>query len=288
MARLRDAVVVCTKDRPQDVARCLDSIAAQADGPELVLVVDSSAAADTRGVVAGRPGAVYVESTPGLTHQRNVGVHALPPDVEIVHFVDDDVVLEPGYFAALREAFADPAVAGAGGLITNVTLPDPPLLARIFLQDSRRRGAVLRSGRNILAHGMSEPTEVDWLSGCSMSFRRSELDRVPFDERVGIVGEDVDYALRLGGRLLAIPTARLEHRQSPVNRLAQADWNARFVVQRHAWLDAHPRRLSRLAFWWSALGEFAFALMGVARRAPDAREHLRSIMGAYRAVLARR
>lgn len=284
----RDAVIVCTKDRPEALALCLESVRNQSRRPDVVMVVDSSEGNGPRRLVESLPGVVYVRSEPGLTHQRNRGVAALPADVDVVHFIDDDVVLESDYFAALGAVFVDPRVDGAGGVVTNLELPSPRILDRVFMQDSPRRGALLPNGRNIMAHGFSVPTAVDWLSGCSMSFRRQVLELHPFDESVGIVGEDVDYALRIGpnARLLAVPAARLEHRQSPVNRVTAQAWNGQLILQRHLWLRQHPERLSRAAFWWSAVGELLFALLGVARRVPSSREHLQEVLGAYRRIVA--
>lgn len=57
-----------------------------------------------------------------------------------------------------------------------------------------------------------------------MSFRVSAIRDLRFDERrVGYaLGEDVDFSLRAQSRgvLLALPTAEMQHYESPVERLA--------------------------------------------------------------------
>jgi GT2 family glycosyltransferase len=67
-----------------------------------------------------------------------------------------------------------------------------------------------------------QPRQVDWLSGCSMSFRASVFEHIRFDERRtgNGVGEDVDFCLRASayGRILWLSDATLEHHQSPINR----------------------------------------------------------------------
>ncbi|HRI87502.1 MAG TPA: glycosyltransferase family A protein, partial [Candidatus Hydrogenedentes bacterium] len=111
-------VVLCTKDRADDVRKCLDSIALQTRLPNELLVVDSGTD-DTRNLVLdfeknnGNINVQYLRSEPGLTRQRNVGIRAAK--TEVLHFFDDDCTLEPEYFARLQEAFeSDTALLGAG------------------------------------------------------------------------------------------------------------------------------------------------------------------------------
>jgi GT2 family glycosyltransferase len=219
-----------------------------------------------------------VRVEPGLTRQRNAAVRALERDVELVHFVDDDTVLEPGYVAAIRQEFADPSIGGVGGVIKNVPPRHPRLPYRLFLLDSRRSGAILRSGRNVLAADVAESADVDWLSGCTMSFRTEVLHSLAFDEsRQGYcLGEDVDYSLRVGERwrLVVTPYARLEHLTSPIGRYSAGRWYAAEVVERHQRVVLHRGRLSRAAFWWSVVGEVG---LGVAKALGGRRAPLRHV-----------
>ena len=77
--------------------------------------------------------------------------------------------------------------------------------------DSPRTGRVLPSGRNPLVVDVLSVTEVDWLSGCSMSFRRAVFEMFSFNEELtgyGL-GEDVEFSYRVHqrGRLLVTPDA---------------------------------------------------------------------------------
>jgi GT2 family glycosyltransferase len=271
---VKDALVICTRNRPQDVRSCLESVLRQTEAPRVVLVADGSSDERTAAVAAELPDVRYVRVEPGLTRQRNAAVRALERNVELVHFVDDDTVLEPGYVAAIRQAFADPSIGGVGGVIKNIPPRRPRLLYRLFLLDSRRSGVVLRSGRNVLAADVAEPADVDWLSGCTMSFRAEVLRSQAFDEsRLGYcLGEDVDYSLRVGERwrLVVTPYARLEHMHSPIGRYSAGRWYAAEVVERHQRVALHRGRLSRTAFWWSIAGEVGLGLAKVlgGRRAP--------------------
>src|SRR4051812_28838576 len=109
---LTDVLVLCTRNRPTEVRTCLATVRAQTRVPNRVLVVDSSDDDVTAVLVAELAnswpeGAVleHQRSEPGLTRQRAFGIDATSE--AIVHFVDDDTVLEPGYFEGILAAFTN-------------------------------------------------------------------------------------------------------------------------------------------------------------------------------------
>jgi GT2 family glycosyltransferase len=130
----------------------------------------------------------------------------------------------------------------------------------VFLLWSRTPGRVLRSGRNVVGHRDAPPwpRDVEWLSGCAMSYRLRHLDGQRFDDRlVGYSwGEDLDFSWRLGRRhpLPVARDARLHHLQSPVNRLARRRLTRLRTQLLHAWVREQDG-LSVAAFWWSVAGE---------------------------------
>jgi glycosyltransferase involved in cell wall biosynthesis len=89
--------IVPTKDRPFEIERLFNSISIQEALPSQILVVDG-----------GEPGIKdlvekfpqlsidYIHVLPpGLTRQRNAGLNAVRQDIDLVGFLDDDIVLEP-------------------------------------------------------------------------------------------------------------------------------------------------------------------------------------------------
>src|SRR5690606_4717419 len=70
------SVVICTRDRPDDLRRCLMALSRCDPAPAEILVVDNAPADDrAMKVVAERPGVRYVRETrKGLSHARNAGV----------------------------------------------------------------------------------------------------------------------------------------------------------------------------------------------------------------------
>ena len=152
-----DVLVLCTRNRPGEVRTCLDTVRVQTRVPSRVLVVDSSDDDATVSVVSDLAGSwpvgsviAHLRAEPGVTRQRAAGIDATTE--EIVHFVDDDTVLEPGYIAAIVAEFAadrDGVLGGVGGFVTD---QPPHRFRRVDAWlglDGAAEGVVLPSGRNV-------------------------------------------------------------------------------------------------------------------------------------------
>ena len=163
----RLSVCVVTYERPEFLRRCLRSLDAGLDADAEIVVVDASAA--DRGELARsvRSSVVYVHA-PGLagwmTRSRNEALRWVKGD--LVSFLDDDVVLRPGWQQGVLEAFADPTVMAVAGRTCNgidgeeaYDLPIGRLLPDGTLTD----------GFASEAPGI---VEVDHGLGANMSFRR--------------------------------------------------------------------------------------------------------------------
>lgn len=217
----RLSVVVCTRDRPGDLARCLEALGRSVVMPDEIVVVDNHpASGETRPVVERAPRARYVaEPRPGLSAARNAGIRA--SGGEIIAFTDDDVVVHPTWVARVRRAFADPALLAMTGLVLPGALETesqvifeqelggfgqgfrPLVYDREFYRQMRRRGVpVWRVG-----------------AGANMAFRRRAFALVgEFDERLGAgaagCSEDSEMWYRLlaaGERCRYEPTAVVHH-----------------------------------------------------------------------------
>ncbi|MGW8355794.1 glycosyltransferase [Streptomyces wedmorensis] len=134
LAPPRVSVVVATRERPEQLARALDSLLAQ-DHPdhELIVVDNAPRTTDTYELVTGKyAGRVrYVrEDTPGLAVAHNTGVAAA--EGSVVAFTDDDVIADPHWLTALTEPFAaDPGLGCVTGLILPARLSTP---AQVLLE----------------------------------------------------------------------------------------------------------------------------------------------------------
>lgn len=184
-------VAICTRERPEDLARTLAGVMALKHRPAEVLVVDNAPATTrTREVVAAVPGVRYiVEPARGLNHARNRAMREATADV--VAFTDDDAMPEPEWLDGLLANFGDPRVLCVTGLTlpSELETPAQELFEEHcpFARGFRRR---LFNGR------IDNPLAVSRVgAGANMAIRRSAIERVgSFDGRL-----DAGTSTRSGG-----------------------------------------------------------------------------------------
>lgn len=114
------SVIVATRDRPDDLRACLQSLTNQdTTRPVEIIVVDNRPeSAMTPPVVAEFPGVQLVEEPiAGLSYARNAGINASTG--EIIVATDDDVTMPPSWLEALVAPFARADVM----VVTGNTLP---------------------------------------------------------------------------------------------------------------------------------------------------------------------
>ncbi len=177
-------VVVCTRDRPRELERCLDALAGQQYARFDILVVDNGSGDSVAESCRARGAACIREPHPGLTHARNLGARAARG--EIVAYLDDDAIAEPGWLAALVRAFAEPRVAAVAGHTRYMKARGDSL--DMTGEDAHHEGRVRE--RRIV-----DRATPDWFTlacfggigdGNTMAFRRAVLtSAVRFDERIG-------------------------------------------------------------------------------------------------------
>lgn len=112
-------IAICTRDRVDDLKKCLDSLQRLPDDGQEVLVIDNSPTSDaTSRLVQQYPQIRYVrEDRPGLDCARNRAIREA--NHEIVAFIDDDAVADPDWLRTLLKNFSDPMVA----CVTGLTMP---------------------------------------------------------------------------------------------------------------------------------------------------------------------
>ena len=118
------SVVICTRDRPAALERCLASLPRQTLSPHEIIVVDNAPTNDDTREVCLAAGVTYVrESRPGLDIARNAG--ARQASGEILAYTDDDVVLHDRWLERLTRAFDAPSIAAVTGLVLPAELETP-------------------------------------------------------------------------------------------------------------------------------------------------------------------
>jgi GT2 family glycosyltransferase len=218
------SVVVCTRNRTEDLANCLPGLALLAEQGCEVIVVDSCPTYDTTArLVATYPQIRYIyEPRPGAGIARNRGLLAAAG--EVVAFTDDDARVDPGWLKALLHSFDDPMVAAVTGLTMPLELESAAQLW-FELTNGFGRGFLRKqfdaSTLNPLAAGLVG-------ASVNVAIRRSVLEEVGlFDEALGpgtpsCSGEDHEFFYRLlahGFRIVYEPDALVWHRH-------RGDWKS--------------------------------------------------------------
>ncbi|MFQ5847667.1 MAG: glycosyltransferase family 2 protein [Candidatus Methylomirabilales bacterium] len=205
------SIVICTKDRPADLACAIASIRGCGDAGRRAEIIVVEEADGPREI----PGVRYVHlprEGRGFGYARNVGVQAAGGD--LVLFLDDDCEAEQGWVEALTAPLrSDARVLGAAGAV--------------MVRDYGRIGYA----ENILgfpggglryldqARGQLVPTR--YLSTCNCAYRKEALLQVGgFLEDARLGGEDFLLAERVTalGPCVYAPTAVVYHR--PRGRLS--------------------------------------------------------------------
>ena len=206
-------VVVPVRDRPAELERCLDALAAACPASPVVVVDDGSRdGGAVRAICAARRARVVRrDDARGPGAARNAGLAACA--TPYVAFVDSDVVLPAGTAGPLLGHFADPRLAAVAPRIRGLGH------GRGLVGGYEERHSALDMGP---AGGLVGPGRpVPFIPSAVLLVRRSAFG-AGFDPSLRI-GEDVDF----------------------VWRLAAAGWQVRYVPETEAW---HEHRVELRAF----------------------------------------
>ncbi|MBD2081287.1 glycosyltransferase [Leptolyngbya sp. FACHB-17] len=210
-------VAVCTRDRPDDLRRCLDGLMQLPDDGQEFLVIDNCSSTDaTQQLVQNYQRIRYIrEERPGLDIARNRALREAKH--EVVAFTDDDAVPDPNWLRALLPNFNDPLVL----CVTGLTMP---LELETEAQEWFEQHCPFGKGfwRKSFDLTKQNPLAVGCIgAGANMAIRRSSLERVgAFDEVLDAgtktcSGGDHEMFARIltaGYRIIYDPTALSWHR----------------------------------------------------------------------------
>jgi len=216
------SVAICTRERPEDLARTLDALTASTRTAE-ILVVDNAPDTDATRQVVNHYAAVryVVEPRRGLNVARNRALREAKG--AIVAFTDDDAMPDANWLDALLRNFSDPSVLCATGL----TLPYE--LETEAQEQFERHSPFSRGFRRRVFDGQHDsPVLVAKIgAGANMAVRRDLVAKVgPFDERLDAgtptrSGGDHEMFARIlagGYRIVYDPAAVSWHRHRRTHR----------------------------------------------------------------------
>ncbi|MBV6624304.1 MAG: glycosyltransferase [Rivularia sp. (in: Bacteria)] len=266
-------VAICTKDRPDNVKRCLNSLL-NLQLPNInqpakfeILVVDNAPSDErTHELVKSMASVGYTrEPKPGLDFARNRAVQEAKG--ELLAFLDDDVVVDRQWLRGLQEAWAENPDAGA---FTGLVLPyELETEAQIIFE---HRGGFRRGFEKIRYQGSSldgnplYPCGAGIFgAGCNMAFRREVLLKLGgFDEALDTGkplpgGGDLDIfyrVIRAGYPLVYEPQYLIyhQHRQE-IEKLQHQYWSwgagfMAFVIKSFQQDVSQRAKLISLILWW--------------------------------------
>lgn len=181
------SVVICTRDRPEELQRCLASLPQQTYSPREIIVVDNASRDQRTRDIALAAHAIYIrEDRAGLDIARNTGARRATSD--IVAYTDDDVLLQRRWLERLVAAFDHPKLAAVTGLVLPAELATEAQrhfeTYWSFGQGYHRRDF---DAARFADHAGGVFPAWDVGAGASMAFRREIFDRVGFfDERLDV------------------------------------------------------------------------------------------------------
>lgn len=266
------SVIICTKDRTDDLIRCLDSLHYQTRLPDELIIVDASQNNKTKDMVEQKKehlpfDVIYGKTGSGLTRQRNTGIGL--SQGKYVFFFDDDVILEQGFIEIICDTFyrfKELDVGGITGRIVNIpALPGSwdSLFKQLFFLSDLGHGRVKLSGLPSIKIS-DESGFVESLSGGCTAYLKEVFDQFSFDENLKGYAylEDVDFSYRVGRkyRLFYQPKARLRHYPSTYLKTDSKELRKMFV--RHQAYLFHknlPKDFPHyLGYWISIMGIFIY------------------------------
>lgn len=265
-------VAICTKDRTENLARCLKSLLklqkSKSEGSPCfeILVVDNAPSNEqTKVLVRSLQNVHYVqEPKPGLDFARNRALNEATG--ELLAFLDDDVVVDRNWIDGLMEAWAENPDATA---FTGLVLPYELVTeAQILFEQGggfRRGFEKIRYGQTLPGNPLHPCGAGIFGAGCNMAFRREILLKLGgFDEALDTGtplpgGGDLDIfyrVIRAGYSLVYEPQYLVFHQhRREKEKLRRQYWSwglgfMAFVIKSYQSDPPQRSQLRRLILWW--------------------------------------
>lgn len=215
---MKISVIVPTYRRPQDLKRCLKSLNNQTRTADEILVIVRDIDTETwefleNYEIESLPLHTVTVTIPGQVAALNIGLEEATGD--IIAITDDDGAPRPQWLSRIEAHFlSDNRLGGVGGrdwmYVNN----------QLIEGDRKIIGKVQWFGRTIGNHhfGKGKPREVEILKGANMSYRRSAIGNLRFDERLlgtgAQVHNDLEFSLSIkksGWKIIYDPFVEIDH-----------------------------------------------------------------------------
>lgn len=267
------SVVLPTYERPRAALDALESLSRCDPRPLEIVVIDQSEEPLRMAQAAGGCAIRLVRlRPPNAQTARNLG--ATLARGEVILFVDDDVLVDPGLVGAHAAAYRDPTVGAVGGHYTEPGEGDIEAVPAWVTATT--------TGWLHFPHAYVGRCDSGSLPTCNGSIRRSLLFRAGgFDENfIRTHFDDADLSARiraLGARIVHEPDARLRHLKVPSGGKRPSALDDTVLADRYAW------QVWVYFFWLNfglrGLPELALRLRGTVVRRPNVVRPWRLVRG---------
>jgi len=273
------SIIIATKNRDEALRTIsLPSLLNQDDGDFEVVLWDASDSSRSRDVacdfedmfaVRGISLRCFAAPRSGLVSQRNDAVREATG--KLLFFIDDDSEMSSDGVSGLKECFTEYSQSMGGALRVEDASDEAgggrrqrwkDVFYKMIGHTRKRKVALSGSAKGLGA----PPGEAEWLSGCSMAFRREVFNDLRFNEKLETFGpyalaEDIEFSHRVykhyGRPLMVAEKGRVVHHAVSGERVAGTDAKAAMVFYNRylVMLAASQRRrlAGHLVFAWTAL-----------------------------------
>jgi len=247
---LKTTVIVATHDRPESIRRLIASLAPElATGSRELIVDENGTPSPMQLAVEGAPLKHLHEPRAGKCRIQNRAIAQATG--EILVFLDDDLIVAPGYLEAVERFFdTHREFAAMKGRILPAEDPEKKVGPMAVYLDLP------------IADDGEEVIEVRGVLGANMAFRASAIKQVgPFDERLGPGAggheeetEMSDRIRRAGFRIGYAPEALVYHEVDAARanrerfiRIARERGRCRMLHEKHSTLEVIAKNAIALA-----------------------------------------
>jgi glycosyltransferase involved in cell wall biosynthesis len=273
------SLIICTRDRCQQLARCLEAVRRIAFArPWELIIVDNGSIDQTASIVehyisiSNLPARYILEPNPGKSNALNTAIYVAGGD--LLAFTDDDCYPASDFLTSMWNVFEDPSVDYMVGRVMLHDPTDHPIAVNESMTPVTYRG------RSFLSGGSG------FFGGANLGFRRHVLVSIGgFDPIFGpgsrfTYAEDLDVVARasaMGCEGRYCPDVVVRHHHQRKKSDAPAVWKAcgigmgayhmKLLLTYHEWwwfiksiaLLRQRYKISRRMFMWEPVGAAQYA-----------------------------
>ncbi|MFC1668294.1 glycosyltransferase family 2 protein [Chlamydiota bacterium] len=222
------SVVIITRNRPNYLKECLNRLMKQQYEPYEVIVVDSSNTMETRTIVNKHENIHYVSFCNGknMAVSRNLGI--LKAKGDVVAFIDDDSFVQDNWLSEIVKGYYENDVGGVGGRVRERN-------NHLFTSQSEKVGMITDEGfqYGYFDYNKDGLLEVEWISGCNMSFKRDIIKKIGGFNHFFRVMNDQEISLRIkriGYKIIFNPLAVIYHKKAKRDTLDRRDEEKKSLI----------------------------------------------------------